>query len=372
MGANTFKYPKTSVNASRIKLNLSIIFTCIAVLGVYFFQTFGFNAGSIVSSIITGASTGFFISLFENHSLEFKPVRRRCSFCNHIGIKTVNFSIVLGVFLTVVTFTLAAIDELMSLNIFQTGILHFFKFRFWQIFLISIALAFSINIWLEINRKLGAGAFLKMITGKYYQPQEEARIFLFIDLNNSTQMAEKLGNVKFSQLLQDFFFDISEPVNRFGGEIYQYVGDEVVISWSLDKGAKNNNSINCFLAIKKAIADLGDYYKSSYGFTPTFKGGIHCGQVVLAEIGKIKTEIAYHGDVLNTTSRITDFCKSLERDFLISESLVLHLEKSNDYSYVSLGSFNLRGKAIPMTLYSLECINLKNDVNTKTFELSLN
>jgi adenylate cyclase len=37
---------------------------------------------------------------------------------------------------------------------------------------------------------------------------------------------------------------------------------------------------------------------------PEFKGALHGGNVVVSEVGKYKSEIAYHGDVLNTTSRM--------------------------------------------------------------------
>jgi adenylate cyclase len=372
MGANTFNYPKSCPNASRIKINLSIISVCIIVLGFYFIRNFGFNLASIVSTLVIGSVIGFFITLFENHSLDFKPVRRRCAFCNHIAIKTANFSVVLVLLLSVATIILAGIDVLFSLNIFPKGISDFFLYQFWQILIICLGLSFSINLWLEINRKLGPGALFKLVSGKYHQPQEEERVFLFIDLNNSTEMAEKLGNLRFSQLLQDFFFDISEPVSRFGGEIYQYVGDEVVITWNFKKGVDNNNSVNCFLAIKKTIESLSAYYNKMYGFTPTFKGGLHCGKVVLAEIGKMKTEIAYHGDVINTTSRITDFCKIIKRDFLISENLTGYLKAEDHYRFVPLGSFNLRGKSSSIDLYFIEDKNITEDVGTKTFELSLN
>jgi adenylate cyclase len=185
-------------------------------------------------------------------------------------------------------------------------------------------------------------------------------------------MAEKLGNVKFSHLLQDFFFDISDPVARYGGEIYQYVGDEVVITWKLKKGVKDNNCVECFLAIQQTIKSLSNYYDKQYGVVPTFKGGMHCGKVVLAEIGKTKTEIAYHGDVLNTTSRITDFCKALSKDFLVSENLIGSLKANSHYSYQHLGCFNLRGKLQPIDLYALETIKIKDDVDSLSFELSLN
>jgi len=50
--------------------------------------------------------------------------------------------------------------------------------------------------------------FWKIARGKYYKPKSENRIFMFVDLNSSTTLAEKLGNERYHELLKDFFADI--------------------------------------------------------------------------------------------------------------------------------------------------------------------
>lgn len=90
-----------------------------------------------------------------------------------------------------------------------------------------------IEIFYEIDRKLGQGVLLKFLLGQYYQPKEEERVFLFMDLKSSTFYAEKLGHFKYSRLIQDCFKDISSAVVKNHAQIYQYVGDEVVLTWNL-------------------------------------------------------------------------------------------------------------------------------------------
>ena len=70
--------------------------------------------------------------------------------------------------------------------------------------------------------------------GKYLRPREESRIIVFIDLRNSTPIAEKLGNNYF-EFIRDFIFAF-QPVswNMMDG-IYQYVGDEIVAWWPSSK-----------------------------------------------------------------------------------------------------------------------------------------
>lgn len=94
------------------------------------------------------------------------------------------------------------------------------------VFLVNLSLSF---LW-EIIRLLGRGNFVKLITGKFYSPKEEYRIFMFVDLNSSTIIAEKLGHLAYSNFIKDCFYDLS-VVHHYNAQIYQYVGDEAVLSW---------------------------------------------------------------------------------------------------------------------------------------------
>src|SRR5690606_12300259 len=64
------------------------------------------------------------------------------------------------------------------------------------------------QLMLQVNSKFGHGAFGDIIRGKYNTPKEERRIFMFLDLNSSTAIAEQLGNETYHELLKDFFADI--------------------------------------------------------------------------------------------------------------------------------------------------------------------
>ena len=107
-----------------------------------------------------------------------------------------------------------------------------------------------------------------------------------MDLKSSTTHAEKLGHFKYSQLIQDCFYDLTDVVLCHEAQIYQYVGDEVVLTWKVDKGIKNNNCIHTFLEYDKAIKDRTNYYHNKYGLVPQFKAGLNLGDVTVAEVGE--------------------------------------------------------------------------------------
>jgi adenylate cyclase len=204
-----------------------------------------------------------------------------------------------------------------------------------------------------MNTKFGPGVFWKIVTGKYRVPKAEERIFMFLDLNSSTTIAENLGEVNYHRLLKDFFAHITNPIVNNYGEIYQYAGDEVIVGWNLAKGVRNNRCIQCFFEIKKEIEKNRDYYYQTYGVVPTFKAGMHAGNVIAGEIGIFKRDITYSGDVLNTTSRIRSMCKELNVELIASSELLQHLALSNQFRIHNLGSIELRGKKKKIELSSL-------------------
>ena len=73
------------------------------------------------------------------------------------------------------------------------------------------------------------------------------------------------------------------------------------------------------------------------------------------EVGDIKREIAYHGDVINTTSRIRSACTELNERVLISADLLSHLiDIDNDFVVESKGVTTLKGKENIIGIFSIK------------------
>ncbi len=208
-------------------------------------------------------------------------------------------------------------------------------------------------IVLQVNDKYGQGVFLRLLQGKYHRPKVESRIFMFLDIRSSTTLAEQLGHVRWFELLNQFFTDITEPIIDTHGEIYQYVGDEIIIHWDLENGLRQNNCIQCFFEIKRKIESLAEGYQQRYGVVPRFKAGLHYGQVTIGEIGKIKKDIVFSGDVLNTTSRIQDLCNTYETDLLASLEVIEKLKDTLGLFINPVGFIELRGKQVPVSLFAV-------------------
>jgi len=179
------------------------------------------------------------------------------------------------------------------------------------------------------------------------------RIFMFLDIRSSTAIAEELGHMRYFSLLNDFFSDISAPISEYEGEIYQYVGDQVVINWPLEKGLAECRCLYCFFAIKERIQELSRGYLDKYGLSPTFKAGLHFGEVSTGTVGTIKKETVYSGDVLNTTARLESLCNRYRVDLLLSKALLDRLPLAPGFIAQELDMIHLRGRHAPITICSV-------------------
>ena len=175
--------------------------------------------------------------------------------------------------------------------------------------------------FLEMNNKFGPGKLKNIFLGKFNTPVKENRIFMFLDLKSSTTIAERMDGIKYHLFLKELFSDVTAPILRNQGEIYQYVGDEIVLTWDLTKAENLKNYIRCFFDIEQLLIKERNKYQSRFEVEPKFKAGAHHGTVIAGEVGVIKRDITYSGDILNTTARIQGMCNELQSTFLISDEL---------------------------------------------------
>ena len=252
----------------------------------------------------------------------------------------------------------------MNDNIFIGVWEYILEFKFIRPYFFWAIVSILTMIALQVNDKYGAGVFLSFLRGDYSQPKKEERIFMFLDLRGSTTIAEKIGAELYFDFIRDFFRDVTPSILAHKGEIYQYVGDEVIVSWKKENGLANERALDCFFEIEKAIAVKENYYLEKYDCVPSFKAGLHIGMAMIGEIGVIKKDIAFSGDVLNTASRIQARCNEFGVDLLVSEELVEELTLSeNKYSIKKLGAVQLRGREKAVTLFTItKTISVKHVV----------
>ncbi|CAN5200945.1 hypothetical protein BH09BAC2_BH09BAC2_19610 [soil metagenome] len=215
-----------------------------------------------------------------------------------------------------------------------------------------VIIFFITQLFLVINEKYSPGVFVDILLGRYIQPKIEKRIVMFIDLKDSTPIAEKLGHQQYFKFIRDFIFLVSTAIIEFDGRIYQYVGDEVVSSWPF----MARNTRRCMEAViesRKNIQKRSEHFRNTYGIIPEFRVGIHLGDVTVGEIGVIKKDLAMSGDTMNTTARIRSACNELNQKFIVSKDFIENIDLEV-WQAESLGIIDLKGKGHGIELFSLK------------------
>jgi adenylate cyclase len=343
--ASTVNKLKGTLIVTLFGMVIGPLFVCLA---------FGFELDRAIKGIIAGSFISFMSSFFEK--FVYDPKLKKLKFSLVVIIRTV-------VYIFIISFTVisvwvvheSAINNRGFIDTMQTEDFRYFmtKGDFPVILLFAITISFITNFLLQLNSLLGRGVLLSFLTGKYHKPKIEERFFMFLDLESSTTIAETIGPLKYHRFMNSYFFDLNDPIVESKGEIYQYVGDEVVISWTKANAIKNLNCIKCYFDIKEKIEQLQEKYIKEFGLIPGFKAGVHYGEVVIGEVGDSRKEIVFHGDVMNTASRIQGQAKVLNKQFVISEDALKYMNLNGIYRSENMGKVKLKGKERETEIYSV-------------------
>jgi adenylate cyclase len=299
-------------------------------LAVYFLAR-GALTGAVIAGILTSFD-GFVLRRPLGAPL------RRAPFTVHVAVRT-------GIYLIVILLGLKFGSYLFPAPV-ENGIES-------ADVLFALAAAFVFAFIQDVNSLLGQNVLINFITGRYYAPRLESRVFLFLDMEGSTGLAERLGPLEFHRLLNRFVLDVTEPIVAARGEIHRYIGDELIATWKLEEGIADGRCVAaCFAAIDQLARRAPDY-RREFGAAVTVRAGLHCGPVVTGEMGSVKREIVFLGDTVNTAARIQELCRETGDRVIASADLIDGLQLPRGIAKRSLGDLRLRGKGADLALYAL-------------------
>jgi adenylate cyclase len=298
----------------------------------------------------------FILSAIMGYIFVFKLKRLFRNYPLWLNFILTNFILLISAFVIVFTVHFVNsvfVQHLSAYNAFE-NIIAYALFKDWLLLKVVywLIIFFITQLFVTINDKYAPGVFLDIILGKYLQPKLEKRIVIFIDLKDSTPIAEKLEDLQYFKFLREFIYLVSAAIIEFEGSIYQYVGDEVIASWRLN----NKNSRKCMDAVieaRKNIQKQSEEFRKLYGLVPEFRVGIHVGNVTMGEIGVLKKDLAMSGDTMNTTARIRSACNELNHKFIVSKDFIDNIDLK-EWQSESLGIIDLKGKEEGIELFALK------------------
>lgn len=237
-----------------------------------------------------------------------------------------------------------------SLDLIRTEI-------FFSVFIYMVLLWVALNFFRELGNRFGHGIIINYLTGKYREPVEEDRVFMFIDLNKSTSIAEELGHVKYSRLINKCFNILSEVISNYSAELYQFVGDEAVLTWYNESRESTSAPVKLFFDFEKMLLGEKKEFNNKFGCFPTFKASINSGKVIVSEVGGPgRKELAYHGDVLNTCARLLELHKTYNHNLFATHRFLENTSKA-DYTANFLTKIKLRGKSEEVAVFAISKSN---------------
>lgn len=221
---------------------------------------------------------------------------------------------------------------------------------FFKILIFASIMSVLVNVVIEIGQLLGFGVLRDLLTGRYHRPRQEERVFLLIDMKNSTAAAERLDDFAYHRLLNVFFRDVTDAALDHGAGIHKYVGDEAILTWRAEDALEQARCVLCAFAVRRRIVSRAGAYQERFGVVPEYRAALHIGAVVAGEMGDLKREIAFVGDTLNTAARLLAAGRELGRDIVASTTLLDRLALPEGLAREPLDAIPLRGKerAVPL------------------------
>jgi adenylate cyclase len=225
---------------------------------------------------------------------------------------------------------------------------------FWSSFIAPAVIAVLMNLTFGVANIIGNRAFLNFITGRYHSPVEENRFVLFVDIAGSTGLAERLGGIGIHRLLDRTFRLLTMAVVDYRGEVLNYVGDEVIVTWREKSGAIDCRPLRCFAAMRNELAQASGQFEREFGVVPQIRGSLHFGPVIIGEIGNIKRAIVFNGDVMNTAARLEELSRNVAGGFLASRAAMERFSSTPSFAVRDLGRLTIRGRADGIDVVGIE------------------
>jgi adenylate cyclase len=219
-------------------------------------------------------------------------------------------------------------------------------------FALPLVIAFSV-IGIVVMRTvhfIGIETLFHLMIGTYHRPVIQEKVLLFLDINDSTSLSERLGAVQIKSLVGKFLFDISKPITDHGGEIYLYKGDGLIALWNWDEAMRGNKILRAIDAVFAAVRREEAAYQREFGVVPRFRIGVHGGEVVVSEQGDTKRAIGIYGSTINIAARMEEAAKAHGVGCAISGDVAQALS-DDERQLQPLGDEQVKGISVEIPIF---------------------
>jgi adenylate cyclase len=217
--------------------------------------------------------------------------------------------------------------------------------------ILPIVVAFSVIgiIVMRTVHFVGIETLFHLTVGTYHRPVLQEKVLVFVDINNSTGLAEELGAVRTKAMVGKFLFDISKPITDHGGEIYLYKGDGLIALWDWPEAIRGNRILRAIDAVFASVGRERLDCLEQFGVVPSFRIGVHGGEVVVSEQGDTKRAIGVYGSTINIAARMEELAKEHKVACAISGDVAENLLEEE--RLILIGKEKVRGSTLEISIY---------------------
>jgi adenylate cyclase len=182
---------------------------------------------------------------------------------------------------------------------------------------------------------------------------------LICDLRDFTAISDAWPRDNVIELLNGYFDAMSEPIEKYGGEILKFMGDGLLAIFPLSNPKACTDLLHAIAEAQAAMTALNaDHVRE--GRKPLGYGiGVHVGDVMYGNIGSRKRlDFTVIGPAVNIASRLESLTKQVKRPVLLSKAFVDLA--GVECNMENLGSYALRGLDEPIDVFAFsgDCLTV--------------
>jgi|GEM_PF-595423 len=213
---------------------------------------------------------------------------------------------------------------------------------------------------------------VRSIFGKYISPKVAQRILcaknnpqlggenkevsiLFSDIRNYTQFSESIPPELLVPLLNNYFTEMVEIVNRHNGVLDKFIGDGLMAFFDLGPEENERSAARAAVEMVEKSQELAQAWVDAGAGDFKIGVGVHSGNVLIGNIGsEQRLEFTVIGSSVNMAARIESLSKTLPGSVAISKVVFERLCPELKARFTDSGAHKLKGLRCEHRVYYLQ------------------
>jgi class 3 adenylate cyclase/tetratricopeptide (TPR) repeat protein len=181
---------------------------------------------------------------------------------------------------------------------------------------------------------------------------------VFSDLKGSTSLGERLDTESLREVLNLYFDEMRQVLERHGGTVEKYIGDAIMAVFGLPKLHEDDavRAVRAAFEMKGKLEEVNERLEAGWGVRLENRTGVNTGEVVAGDVSHGQRLVT--GDTVNTAARLEQAAPSLE--ILIGEPTYRLVRDAVEIEAVE--PLELKGKAERVPAYKLLSVSSDDGV----------